>query len=309
MTDRYDLESTSDSYELEDGTGVLLIDQRVFVQNEIIELNESAISVFNLKFVIDEIIGLAENFNYVTGFTKIINDTVGIISDTVNLILTLINWYRLEDDTGNYDVEDAEGNGLYLLDQFQDIQFGNDTVGITETNVKFLGPIKIIAEILGITEANNRARTMLRNIGTDVVGLIDINNRLGVIKRNISETLGITESQNRLGVIIRNLADTVGITETVNKLRGRLQNISDSIGITEAQNSVTGIVKVILDTIGLTEIADRIRVIFIDFDILTMIANTSVNLSNFICNVSQDNGDLTVIDSFNAEDFNVSDTN
>jgi hypothetical protein len=309
VSERYDLEGVStDSYLLEDGSGVLLIDQRVEVKNDTLQLTELSLSVFNLKFVINDILGLTDVENKVTGFVKnAATDIVGLVGDTVNYISTLINFYRLEDDTGYYRIEDD--TGVYLLDQLQDLKYSSDTVGVTEASQKIPGFNKIINEIMGITETINRARTMVRSFIADTVGIIDVDNRLGTIKRNFSDTVGLTESENHAFTLLRNLSDTIGLTEASEKIRGRIKNISDTIGLTETLNDVRGIVKEIADTIGLTEVTQRLRSVFISVNLGNFIATAAINLSNFYALAGYDLESMTATDSYNAGNFTITDDN
>jgi uncharacterized protein Yka (UPF0111/DUF47 family) len=300
-------DNSNDALMLEDGSGLYLIDVLLANINENVGVTESSNKVLGLLKQIAETIEFTDSTNYVKGFVKVATQFIVSVESTINKLLTEVNTYLLEDSSGRYQTE--EDTDLYLLDQLLIIRVKDEIVELTSAIDNYLGPIKQIADTILLTETSNRAMVMLRNITTNTLGLIETNNRLSDLVRNISNTLGLTETINRLGVIKRNIASTVGLTEASNKIRGRLKNIADTVGITEASNIITGIVKVIADTIGLTEAINRIRIVFISNNLGDFVVVDSINLEIFTSTDSYTNGDMTVIDSYNFDSFIIVDDN
>ena len=294
-------------YLLEDSAGIYIQDYPLKVQNTTVGVTEASQKITGFLKNIASTVGLTDAQNKVTGFFKVVTSALVAIEGVVNSLLTEINVYALEVGD-NYELED--GAGRYELDQLEILKNIAFTVGITEASQKLRGLIEQISQTVELNESSNRAMVMFRNVTTATVGLVEATNRLGVWIRNLSSTVGLTESNNPAQVMLRNIATaTVGITEASNRLRGRIKNLTSTVGVTEVNNLVSGIVQQIASTIGITEVNNRVRSVFIDFDLMNMISVAGVSFANFIANVSQDNSDITVIDSYNIGDLNLSDTN
>jgi hypothetical protein len=302
----YQIEGTEDAYELEDGTGIYLQDYPLKVKNEVFGITEASAPIKGLLEIIASTIGLTDINNKVFGFFKVVTQSIVSFEQALNKIITEVNFYLLEDGTGNYINEDGT-NGRYQLDQIVILKFISSTLGLTEVNQRVRGILENINDTLKITEASNRARVMLRNFAAEVVGVIDTINRLGVLKRNLASTVGITETQNRLGVVIRNIASTLGLTEVSQRLKGLSRTFSNTVGITGSNNLITGIVKIISDIVGFTELNNKIRSVFVSFNAGTFIASAGISLSNFISMASNNIDESTVINSINSGEFTIVD--
>ena len=301
-------DNSNDALMLEDGSGLYLVDVLLANINENVGVTESSNKVLGLLKQIAETIEFTDSANYVKGFVKVATQFIVSVESTINKIMTEVNTYLLEDSSGRYQTE--EDTDIYLLDQLLIVKTtALATLGLTEASEKYLGPIKQVLDTVQLNEASNRLGNLVRNATTFTVGITEANNRARVMFRNISSTVGITEASNRLGTVIRNIASTVGLTEASNKLRGRLQNIADTVGITEASNIITGIVKVIADTIGLTDAINRIRIVFISNNLGDFVVVDSTDLTTFTALDSIDISDMTVIDSYNFDSFIIVDDN
>ena len=295
-----------DAYELEDGTGIYLQDYPLKVSNSTAGITEASQRLRGFSKIINETLGITTINNHIFGFVKVVTSALVTLEGVVNTLLSEINVYALESGLGVYINEDGTG-GRYEFDQLAILQNISTVLGITETSQKVKGLLQWINTTLAVNESNNRARIMLRNIATSTIGINEASNRAGIWIRNLSSTVGITETINRLGVIKRNLSSTVGITEASEYFRGLTKNLTSTVGLTGANNIVTGIVKQIADTIGLTEVNNKIRSVFISFNTGVFIADISISLSNFIANAGTNNSDLTVIDSYNVGNLNLTD--
>lgn len=303
----YQIEGTTDAYVLEDGTGIYLQDYPLKVKNEIMGATETSSPITGLLQWVSSTIGFTDSNNKVTGFFKVVSDSIISFETAVNKLISEVNFYLTEDGLGNYINEDGTG-GRYQLDQIVILKIVASTLGLTGVNNKLFGFLQNITDTMELTESSVRARVMLRNLA-EVVGIIDTINRLGILKRNLTSTVGLTESQNRLGVVIRNLASTVGITEAGQRLKGLTRTFSDTVGITGVSNLVTGIVKEAADIIGLTEVNNKIRSVFISFNAGVFLASAGISLSNFISMASNNIDNMIGIDSINTGDFKVVDDN
>ncbi len=297
-------------YRLEDDSGIYIQDYPIKVAGtETLGITES--SQKNLGFLknVADTVGLTDlGALTLTGFVKVATQFLVAVEEANNYLKELINFYELEDGSGLLILEDGTG-GRYELDQLEIVKIITTTLGLTEASQKLLGPIKQIADIVGLTEASNRARIMFRNTTQETVGITEAKNRLGTWIRNIGETVGLTEAQNRLGTIKRNLSDTLGLTESNNFIRGLRKTLNDTVGLTEVLNTVTGIVYVIDETIGLTDAVNRLRSVFISVNLGNFVATAAINLSNFYALAGYDLESMTATDSYNAGNFTITDDN
>ena len=297
-------------YRLEDDSGIYIQDYPIKVAGtETLGITES--SQKNLGFLknVADTVGLTDlGALTLTGFVKVATQFLVAVEEANNYLKELINFYELEDGSGLLILEDGTG-GRYELDQLEIVKIITTTLGLTEASQKLLGPIKQIADIVGLTEASNRARIMFRNTTQETVGITEAKNRLGTWIRNIGETVGLTEAQNRLGTIKRNISDTLGLTESNNFIRGLRKTLNDTVGLTEVLNTVTGIVYVIDETIGLTDAVNRLRSVFISVNLGNFVATAAINLSNFYALAGYDLESMTATDSYNAGNFTITDDN
>lgn len=302
-------DGTGFGYLTEDGAGIYIQDYPFINVSSTVGVTESSQKTLGFLKNITSTLGLTDiGINIQTGFVKVATQFIAAVEEVNNYLLTLVNFYELEDGTGLYINEDGTG-GRYELDQLQIIQVLVATLGLTELSQKLLGPVKHLSDTVGLTSAVNRAMVMYRNVTLATVGITETKNRLGAWIRNLSSTVGITEVSNRLGVIKRNLSSTVGLTGVNNYLRGLSRTLTSTVGLIGVNNIITGIVYNIASTIGLVEVSNKIRSVFISNNLGDFITLASISLANFFVVNSYNNEDMTGVDSYNAGNLIIRDDN
>lgn len=239
-------------------------------------------------------VGLIEAINKVGGLLKNISTSIiGIIeSNNLGLRKTISSTVGLNESF----------NRLRNL-----VRFGNDIVGLIEQTGR--GLRKIIQSTVGLLESNNKVGGIIRNVATDIVGLVenafefrrivfgndivglnDTLNKVGGFLRNITSVVGLTESNNRARDIVRIFNELVGLIEiataghrlkvTINEILGifensiskrKLFNINDIVNLTENISRNLSYVRVLNNTIGITESS---------FKLFVGIIKNGVNLFN-----------------------------
>ena len=140
---------------------------------------------------------------------------------------------------------------------FQPI-FNNETFNVSSGLVWLRGKYRVSNVTVGITETNDRIRTIVRQL-TNLLGITETNNRLRVLARSIIENLGITETNLRFRELTRILANNIGLTETNNRARILARSLSTVISVVHFRGRTRFVGRAISEAIGMTEINTMLR--------------------------------------------------
>ena len=140
---------------------------------------------------------------------------------------------------------------------FQPI-FNNETFNVSSGLVWLRGKYRVSNVTVGITETNDRIRTIVRQL-TNLLGITETNNRLRVLARSIIENLGITDTNLRFRGLTRILANSIGLTETNNRARILARSLSTVISVVHFRGRTRFVGRAISEAIGMTEINTMLR--------------------------------------------------
>src|SRR6056300_1396871 len=164
MTDQYLIEAGVDGYLLEDGTGVLIIDQRVETKAETVGVTESTNKSW-LKVILESF-SVTEASNTALGFVKVATQLIIGLTESLNKKSTQYE-YHLEGLTDACCLED--GSGVYL--QEYGVKISNSTVGATEASQKTLGFLKNISETIELSDARNYVTGFFKVVTSAIAGI------------------------------------------------------------------------------------------------------------------------------------------
>jgi len=282
----------TDNYILEDGSGVLLLenldrykqDIPLKVINNNVGVTESENRVKGIT--ITNTIGLSDVSNIAKGFAKNISSTLGLVFS--NNRKTRNQNFLLEDNS-NDALMLEDGSGLYLIDVL--LANINENVGVTESSNKVLGLLKQIAETIEFTDSTNYVKGFVKVATQFIVSVESTINKLLtevntylledssgryqteedtdlylldqlLIIRVKDEIVELTSAFDKYLGPIKHIADTILLTETSNRAMVMLRNITtNTLGLTETNNRLSNLVRNISTTLGLTETINRLGVI------------------------------------------------
>jgi len=282
----------TDNYILEDGSGVLLLenldrykqDIPLKVINNNVGVTESENRVKGIT--ITNTIGLSDVSNIAKGFAKNIASTLGLVFS--NNRKTRNQNFLLEDNS-NDALMLEDGSGLYLIDVL--LANINENVGVTESSNKVLGLLKQIAETIEFTDSTNYVKGFVKVATQFIVSVESTINKLLtevntylledssgryqteedtdlylldqlLIIRVKDEIVELTSAFDKYLGPIKHIADTILLTETSNRAMVMLRNITtNTLGLTETNNRLSNLVRNISTTLGLTETINRLGVI------------------------------------------------
>jgi len=282
----------TDNYILEDGSGVLLLenldrykqDIPLKVINNNVGVTESENRVKGIT--ITNTIGLSDVSNIAKGFAKNISSTLGLVFS--NNRKTRNQNFLLEDNS-NDALMLEDGSGLYLIDVL--LANINENVGVTESSNKVLGLLKQIAETIEFTDSTNYVKGFVKVATQFIVSVESTINKLLtevntylledssgryqteedtdlylldqlLIVRVKDEIVELTSAIDKYLGPIKHIADTILLTETSNRAMVMLRNITtNTLGLTETNNRLSNLVRNISTTLGLTETINRLGVI------------------------------------------------
>ena len=291
MTERYELEDSSGTLLLENGTDNYRQDFPIFVVNENVDVSESSNKlIIIIKNIVDNI-DLTEAVNKFKGFVKNISDTIINPEESNNRKIREFA-YTLEDTNNDaYLLED--GTGIYLHDY--PLRVASSTVGITHTSQKVRGIIQQLASTVGITEASQKVKGFIKNVTQKIVNLESTINKkvrseniyaieastgnylledglgfylidnLLIVKNATQSTVGIVAGLTQINGTVHNFAETVGLIEAFNRLRDLVRIFNETPGIVEGIVRVRDIVRNVLTNVQVlnpTEAVNRAMVMF-----------------------------------------------
>ncbi len=312
MTSQYLIEAGVDGYLLEDGSGVLLIDEIVQVNNETVGITESVQPHWTK--VITNIVELAESSNIAKGFVKVLSDTIGLVFS--NNRKTRNQNYLLEDNS-NDALMLEDGSGLYLVDTL--LANIADTVGVTETSNKVLGLLKNIADTIQFTDATNKITGFVK-VATQFIVSVEstINKLLTEVNLYLLEDGSgryQTEEDTDLYLldqllIVRVKDEIVDLTEAIEKYLGPIKQVLDTVQLNESSNRLGNLVRnATTFTVGLTEASNRARVMVRNAATFTVgITEASNRLGGLIRNLSSTVGLTEASNKLRGRLQNISDT-
>ena len=140
---------------------------------------------------------------------------------------------------------------------FQPI-FNTEVFNVSSGLVWLRGKYRVSNVTVGITETNDRIRTIVRQL-TNLLGITETNNRLRVLARSIIENLGITDTNLRFRGLTRILANSIGLTETNNRARILARSLSTVISVVHFRGRTRFVGRAISEAIGMTEINTMLR--------------------------------------------------
>jgi len=331
----------TDLYTLEDGSGVLLLENLDRYQQDIPLKNISdTVGVTETENrvkgkTILEVVGITEASNIATGFVKVATQAIIGLTDVFNKKISEFEYLIELNGTDAYELED--GTGIYLQDYPLKVQ--NTTVGVTETNQKILGFLKNLASTVGITDTVNHVTGFVK-VATDfIVAVEEVLNTLLeeinfylledssgkyinedgtggrfiiealIIVRNITTTVGLVEASQKIPGLIKHIATTVGLVEGIIRTRIMLRNITTStVGVTETSNRLGTWIRNVSSTVGLTEANNRARVMFRNFSSTIGITEASEKIKTLIQNITSTVGITEVNNLITGIVLNIAET-
>jgi predicted RNA binding protein with dsRBD fold (UPF0201 family) len=291
MTSQYLIEAGVDGYLLEDGSGVLLIDEIVQVNNETVGITESVQPHWTK--IITNNVRLTETNNIAKGFVKLVSDTVRLVFSKVTK--TRNQNYLLEDNSNDALLLE-DGSGLYLLDVL--LANINENVRVTESSNKVLGLLKNIADEIRFTDAVNYATGFFKVVTSSLVALESTINKLltEVNTYLLEDSSGRYQTEedtdlyqlDQLLIVKTAALSTVGLTEASQKYLGPIKTILDTVRLEEASNRLGSLVRnATTFTVRITEANNRSRIMFRNVATSTMrITEASNRLGGLIRNIA-----------------------
>lgn len=258
-TERYELEDSSGTLLLENGTDNYRLDFPILVDNSTVGVTESKNFVKTLIRNIADTVGITEVAQKVTGFVKVATSfIVGV--ETVNNDKLRTNAYLQENGVDAFLLED--GTGIYIIDY--PLKVANETVGTVESAQNIQGLLEIISDTIGLTYVNNTVKGFVKVATQFIVSVEDAINKLltDVNVYQLEDGLGNYLLESGAGfyeldqlLVVKNATpSTVGVTETPQKVPGILKNIASQLNIVEAVNRARTMVRTVaLETAGLVE--------------------------------------------------------
>jgi len=186
------------------------------------------------------------------------------LADGTNYVVTV------EYDNGAYGVDsigvgiDASpshaGNWCWHADGSWDSNDSYDAIFYVNTisyveSFYIHGRLRIISEVLNISEAKNRLLGFIRII-SEAINILETKNKLRGLIKIISEAAHIAEAKNYIRGRIEVVSEIVNISELKNKTLGKIRVISEAVNISETKNYIEKILQLI------TEIATGIEKFF-----------------------------------------------
>jgi hypothetical protein len=313
LTSQYLIEAGVDGYLLEDGSGVLLIDEIVINKNETVGITESVQPHWTK--VISNIVELAESSNIAKGFVKVLSDTIGLVFSSNKK--TRNQNYLLEDNS-NDAIMLEDGSGLYLVDTL--LANISDTVGVTETSNKVLGLLKNIADTIQFTDATNKVTGFVKVATQFIVSLESAINKISteVNLYLLEDGSGRYQTEedtdlyllDQLLIVKNTTPFTIGITEASEKYLGPIKQVLDTVRLDELSNRLGSLVRnATTFTVGLVEANNRARVMVRNAATFTVgITEASNRLGGLIRNLSSTVGLTETVNKLRGRLQNISDT-
>ncbi len=128
-----------------------------------------------------------------------------------------------------------------------------DTVGILDDLATVGTFIKVLADILGVTDTINTARN-LKKAMADSVGITDVLSKIGTFIKSIADTVGTTDTITTSKGAIRSIADSLGITDILSKIGTYKRSVADTAGIADTTTTSKGVIRSIADSVGITDV-------------------------------------------------------
>ena len=153
--------------------------------SDTIGLTESDNHNIGLARNLDESVGVTESFNRLRSQIRNINEIVGAV-DTTTKIRGL--WKNVTDTIGLQSIENRAEPSLFefTLEDGSGTLFLEDSTG----NYAQEQPVLVVNEIVGVVENQNRLKNIFKNL-TDIIGLTEVNEAYNVIKKVVSSIVAI----------------------------------------------------------------------------------------------------------------------
>ena len=136
----------------------------------------------------------------------------------------------------------------------------NVTVGITETNDRIRTIVRQLTNLLGITETNNRLRVLARSVAEELIGITDTNLRFRGLTRILANSIGLTETNNRARILARSLSTVISVVHFRGRTRFVGRAISEAIGMTEINTILRPRIRQLTEVAGIIETLERVRI-------------------------------------------------
>ena len=276
MTERIELEDSSGTLLLENGTDNYRIDFPIINVNEDVGVTESSNKLIIIIKNVASTVGLTDAFNKFAGAVKNLTDPIVSVEEILNK-KTREFAYTLEETNDAYLLED--GSGIYLQDY--PLKVASSTVGVTESSQKVTGLLQIIASTVGLVEVSQKIEGFVKTTTDALVSLEEaLAKKVSDLNHYVLESsLGAYLLEDSSGyyaidnlVIVKNAVSTLGLNDAFVRINGTVHNFAETVGLTESFNRLRDIVRTFDETVGLTEgivrARDIVRNIIINIDIL-----------------------------------------